>query len=145
MSSYYYRSGLSERLKSLYRQLPKSFYVYVIRIEEDNICKIGRTKRLLFRLRNLRAAIYRDHTIHIIRCTSSQESLALEKHIHKQFASQRLVREWFRGVSIKDVEALLISEYAHLMLESHDSSAPANPYRAAAAIPPPTSFDVALI
>lgn len=120
MSSYYFRSGLSERLKALYRLQPKTYYVYILEIPEDRATKIGRTKRLGFRLRNLKAGIYRDHIIiHLIRCHGAAESLALEKHIHRTFAPRKIIREWFSGVSLDEIQALLVNEYAHLALEPY--------------------------
>jgi hypothetical protein len=148
MSSYYFRSGLADRLKALYRQQPKTFFVYLIHIPLDNATKVGRTKRLAFRIRNLRAGIYRDHHISIIKVHSAQESLALEKHIHKALASRRMVREWFAGVSPADVEAVLATDYPHLYLEPyelHPSGLIVKPYHTSTVVTSATSFDVALV
>jgi hypothetical protein len=86
------------------------------------VVKIGRTRRLAFRIRNLRAGIFRDHSCHIIQCGDSQESLRLEKYLRKAFHDPRLVREWFSGVTLEDAERVLSGseEYAHLMIGPYE-------------------------
>jgi hypothetical protein len=123
MTSRYFTQGGRERYLQKYRSSPKRFYCYLLVIPTDGVAKAGRTCRLSYRMRNLSAAIYRDHELYLIECGTSQESLKLEKYLKTQLKHKHIRGEWFHTTRPTDVQSLLVGEFGHLLLVPHKAEA----------------------
>jgi hypothetical protein len=75
-------------------------------------------------MRNLSAAIYRDHKLYLIECTSGQESLKLEKHLKNKLKPKNIRGEWFASIRPECVQSLLVDDFAHLLLTSSEPESP---------------------
>lgn len=109
--------------KLFYRLQPKRHYCYLIWCPTEKKAKIGRTCRLHHRLKNLRASLWvTNEEVYVIRVHNSNESLKLERFLHKAFASRHVVREWYGGVTPEDVAAVLTHNhgFGHLLLAPHE-------------------------
>lgn len=70
-------------------------------------------------MRNLLAAIYREHELYLIQCETSQESLKLEKYLKKELRHKHIRGEWFASVKPECVQSLLVGDFAHMLLVPH--------------------------
>lgn len=101
----------------MYSLQRKQHYCYLIHIESDNVGKIGITSRLLHRLKNIRQALYKPHKVYLIHCNSSQESLKLERHLHKALTHKHVSGEWFRDIDPGLIQSMLVyPDWGHLLL-----------------------------
>ena len=83
------------------------YHLYVIKIKDKDIYKIGKTNKIKYRLINLRQSLYEEFDIiHLIDCNNNENSLFLERKLHKQLLQYNKKREWYQG----DIEKL-INEY----------------------------------
>jgi hypothetical protein len=124
MTSRYFTAGGRERYLQKYRSAPKEYFCYLLLIPSDDVAKVGRTCRLSYRMRNLFAAIYRQHELYLIQCETSQESLKLEKHIKKKLQHKHIRGEWFHTTRPADVQSLLVDDFGHLLLINKESVEP---------------------
>ena len=83
------------RFLEMYRAARKEYVIYLLHVPSDSILKVGRTGRMAFRARNLRAGLYKPHTIHVIRCSSAEESLELDRFLKKALSVKHVIGEWF--------------------------------------------------
>ena len=121
--------GSARRVKflELYRSTRKEYCIYVLHIPEDSVCKIGRSSRMSFRIRNLRASIYKKHTIHIIRCSGAEESLHLDRYLKKTLKAHHRIGEFYdispeKIEQILDVSPLIIYVFHLRMTPTHHYS-----------------------
>ncbi len=116
--------GSKRRLAFLeeYRAAPKAHIIYCLVIPEDNILKIGRTSRLSFRIRNLRASIYKDHEFHLIHCADADESLGLDRFLKKALKPKHVIGEFFR-TDLEHVEQVLNESpaFSHLAFQKENT------------------------
>lgn len=97
-----------------YRSTPKVHCIYILEVPEDGVCKVGRSSRLKHRLTNLRACVWKQHTVHVIRCANAEESRDLDRYLKKALAESHRVGEFF-NCSHKDVEETVArSPFSHL-------------------------------
>jgi len=79
--------------------LSKEYVVYILKIVDKNIYKIGKTNSLKHRLINLKQSIYEEIVIHsVISCQTNTEALLKEKWLQHQLESYRIPskKEWFK-------------------------------------------------
>lgn len=110
------------KLHALYRLTPKRYICYIIYVADDSVCKIGRTCRLQYRLNNLRTGIYRKHEVFVIHCQSAHESLMLERFLKRQLKPRHVVGEWHSSTCPEDIQALLVNDFGHLLLEPYEAN-----------------------
>lgn len=111
---------IRDKLRFLYALKRKDHCVYLVHVPEDQVTKVGRSCHLTHRLKNLRAGIYRDHEVYVIRCASSKESLELEKFLHMALRANHVKGEWYNTVTPEQVQSMLIMpNYGHLLLEPY--------------------------
>jgi hypothetical protein len=106
-----------------YRNKPKQHIAYFIFIHEDNVCKVGRTCRPLYRFRNLRQSLYKDHTIYSIHCINKDESADVERHMKKVLLSYLIAGEWYK-VSINKISEIIDRTYPHLTIAPYHEAQP---------------------
>jgi hypothetical protein len=85
-------------MKSAYYQSKKKAYqLYIIEIIDKDICKIGLTNALQFRLYNLKQGIFYKHRVHAFKLNISDKKTAqaIEKDLLEHFGHQRIRSEWF--------------------------------------------------
>jgi hypothetical protein len=75
-------------------------------------------------MRNLFAAIYRQHELYLIQCETSQESLKLEKYLKKKLSPRNIRGEWFASVKPECVQSLLVDDFGHLLLINRETVEP---------------------
>lgn len=124
MTSRYFTAGGRERYLQKYRSAPKEYFCYLLVIPSDDVAKVGRTCRLSYRMRNLFAAIYRQHELYLIQCETSHESLKLEKYLKKKLSHKNIRGEWFASVKPECVQSLLIDDFGHLLLINKEPESP---------------------
>eukprot|EP00952_Eustigmatos_sp_NYUAD-ZCMA_P014260 55781-Eustigmatos_ZCMA.PRE.1 len=114
-----------KRFLEAYRAQPKDHVIYVLEVPDDGVCKLGRSSRLLYRCRNLRASMYKQHSLRIIRCVDAAESLALDRWLKKRFAQKHLIGEFYT-IAADDVKRALeeSSEFSHLCFTTDDDTTP---------------------
>jgi hypothetical protein len=97
-----------EKYLNKYHNENKPVYnLYVIKIKNKNIYKIGKTNKIKYRLINLRQSLYEDFDIiHLIDCNTNDKVLYLERKLKKKLLEYNLIREWYKG----DIDNL-INEY----------------------------------
>ena len=90
-----------------YSQIPNEHVVYILKIKDKEIYKIGYTNKLSIRLRNLSVSLYEQFdVIKTFRFNTRKESQDAEKAFHtalklagKQITSTKST-EWFNSISI---------------------------------------------
>lgn len=107
------------RYIQLYRSVPKTFYVYLICVNDGPV-KIGSTSRLRHRVKNLRAGIWLPFHTKLIRCADNKESLALERHLQKSLVSTNIRGEWF-DCGLDQIERLLTGPFGHLTIRDEEA------------------------
>lgn len=74
----------------------QTFFVYLIRESGSNFYKIGRTNNLSQRLSTLQTGNPRQLIlVDIIHCLTKQQSVKIEKAIHKSLEELHIKGEWF--------------------------------------------------
>ena len=86
-----------EKYLKRYHEIEKdNFTVYILKIENKNVFKVGKTNRLKYRLINLRQALYENVDIYrLISCPDSNSAISLERKIQHMLKEYRIRREWF--------------------------------------------------
>lgn len=110
-----------ERFLKMYRTTPKVHYIYFLIVSQDNMIKIGRTSRLIYRLRNLRAGIYQEHEIKTIVCIDGNETKAVESHLKKKFSHQNVAGEWFK-LNYETIVSEIDKQFPHLLITEYDEA-----------------------
>jgi len=97
-------------LNQYHNETENQYIVYIIKIQDKNIWKIGKTNKLKYRLINLKQSLYEDFDIYkTIRRDNNEDALKLEGDLKKELQHFNIRREWF-NVN-KDVIDKLIEEY----------------------------------
>jgi hypothetical protein len=132
------------RFLAQYRATPKEYVIYLLVVPNAQCLKIGRTSRFTFRMRNVHASMYDPHTIHVIKCNSGVESLALDRFLRKHFTDQLRIGEYYNITKDDVVKAIEGSpEFRHLsVIDEGEDQKPLYVDRRRSKSPP--SFNITL-
>jgi len=82
-------------------------YVYVIRVADTDIHKIGLARDPLRRLANLQSGNHQPlYLIHTTSCPSREQAASLEKAIHEELSSEHCRGEWFEAPQERILRAI---------------------------------------
>ncbi len=95
-----------------YKSESNHFCVYILKIADKPIFKIGKTNKLKYRVINLNQAIYEDWDFYkILSFNCNEDALKVERLFQKELYSFRIKREWFKCAQhvIDDVYQKLVA------------------------------------
>ena len=97
-------------LNKYHNETENQYIVYIIKIQDKNIWKIGKTNKLKYRMINLKQSLYEDFEIYrTIQRGNNEDALKLERYLKRELHSFNIRREWFNVD--KEIIDKLIEDY----------------------------------
>jgi len=100
--------------KISYDSIPHEWVIYIIKIKDKDIYKIGRSSKIKYRIRNLRVSIYEDFEFDVIKMCCRESSIKKERYIKEKLQEFRINKsEWFKCNSdvIESLKQKIITDY----------------------------------
>lgn len=103
--------------QAYYRKFEERHTIYILKIQDKNIFKIGRTNKLYWRLKNIRVSLYENSDIYeLIDCCCKQNALKKENFVKSQLEKYRLRGEWYEIPTTEEIDNVLNNIIQHIKL-----------------------------